>query len=363
MSNNFHFLKLDAIRGFAAIIVLLYHCVGQLQIAGINIGAVFRFGQEGVIIFFILSGFLIEYTTNRSGTIKGGEYFTKRFLRIYPVLVMALAAIYVIECMTAGQLVAIPWRDLVGTVFMLDDNAYKPNAFCAPVWGDGALWSLTYEVWFYILYFPLMRLIPQPKQTHVVGCLGIAAALANCLWPSLPLRILIYLPIWWLGVDMARSYRARTLSLWSIRAILTYLSVITLIFVPAVFHLYVSGHFSFTNHHVYVFRHLAAGLWLTGGIFAWRYFNYIGFSFTVGLFSIVAPFSYALYILHMKTLMGAEYLSFLPNPYVELTAYIMVTFGLAWLIECKAYPVIRRYLYPVIYRAFTKKEWKREPAA
>jgi hypothetical protein len=47
--------KLEAVRGLAALYVVLFHALPQkIYLLGINIGVFFRFGPEAVIIFFVL---------------------------------------------------------------------------------------------------------------------------------------------------------------------------------------------------------------------------------------------------------------------------------------------------------------------
>jgi peptidoglycan/LPS O-acetylase OafA/YrhL len=45
------------------------------------------------------------------------------------------------------------WNTLLGNIFMLQDViSLKPNVISAVYMGNGVLWSLSYEWWFYILY-------------------------------------------------------------------------------------------------------------------------------------------------------------------------------------------------------------------
>lgn len=54
--------KLEAIRGFAAVYVVLHHVLPKtIMMYGINLAVFFRFGQEAVILFFLLLGFVIHY--------------------------------------------------------------------------------------------------------------------------------------------------------------------------------------------------------------------------------------------------------------------------------------------------------------
>jgi peptidoglycan/LPS O-acetylase OafA/YrhL len=79
-----HLEKLDVIRGFAAVYVVLYHFFGQVKLLpNIVEKVIFSFGQEAVILFFLLSGFVIYVFVERSSKITFSSYFIKRFIRIY----------------------------------------------------------------------------------------------------------------------------------------------------------------------------------------------------------------------------------------------------------------------------------------
>ena len=59
--------RLEALRGFAALYVVFFHILPQkIYLLGLDIGALFRFGPEAVIVFFVLSGFVIKYTYEKS---------------------------------------------------------------------------------------------------------------------------------------------------------------------------------------------------------------------------------------------------------------------------------------------------------
>lgn len=82
--------KLEAIRGFAAIYVVFYHLFASgIVIFGVNLSFLFRFGQEAVILFFLLSGFVIYHSFIKSKDHSNFKvFFWKRFLRIYIPLII-----------------------------------------------------------------------------------------------------------------------------------------------------------------------------------------------------------------------------------------------------------------------------------
>jgi peptidoglycan/LPS O-acetylase OafA/YrhL len=50
----------------------------------------FRFGQEAVMLFFLLSGFVIYYSFSLGKDKSFQGYFQRRWLRIYPIFIFAL---------------------------------------------------------------------------------------------------------------------------------------------------------------------------------------------------------------------------------------------------------------------------------
>ena len=81
--------KVEMARGFAAFYVLTYDIFesvsGKLGLAGVAL----RFGPEAVMLFFVISGFVIAYSVAQK-EMKFREYFVRRFRRIYPLFLVAL---------------------------------------------------------------------------------------------------------------------------------------------------------------------------------------------------------------------------------------------------------------------------------
>ena len=87
------FALLDALRGVTALYVVIHHFFGYTNLKNVTYSAIrfpFRFGQEAVIIFFIMSGFLISVATYKANGLTWKEYFLKRFIRIYPIFISVL---------------------------------------------------------------------------------------------------------------------------------------------------------------------------------------------------------------------------------------------------------------------------------
>ena len=84
-SSSARLSQLDAIRGVAALMVVLYHYTMQYQkFLGVDYGVSFAFpwGWLGVHFFFMMSGFVIFMTLCRTAT--GADFLVSRFSRLFP---------------------------------------------------------------------------------------------------------------------------------------------------------------------------------------------------------------------------------------------------------------------------------------
>ena len=114
--------QLEAVRGFAAFYVLLHHISSSyLGLKHTVWGFPFRFGQEGVLIFFLLSGFVIYYAhgPQRETGNDFTTYLVKRGRRIYPIFGLSLLLAWLIQCLNAHGLLPVKLGSLAGNLFML----------------------------------------------------------------------------------------------------------------------------------------------------------------------------------------------------------------------------------------------------
>ena len=202
-------LRLEAVRGLAAFYVVLHHTLPHSYgIAGFNAGVLLRFGQEAVILFFLLSGFVIPYSYRLGSDKSFKRYFQSRFYRIYIPLFFALIISYLSFSCNAGSLQNIDVKTLIGNLFMLQDWGFaRPNVIVGSYMDNGPLWSLSYEWWFYMLYFPIANLkMSTTVRDRMVFCAAIGFAMLYIVLPQYFVRIGMYLAIWWVGVRLADAY-------------------------------------------------------------------------------------------------------------------------------------------------------------
>jgi len=342
--------KLEALRGFAALYVVFFHTLPQkIFLWGINVGTIFRFGPEAVIVFFVLSGFVIKYTYQKSADKSFKYYFTRRFIRLYIPLFFIFLLGYLIKCYSEGALANPEWKTLLGNIFMLQDViSQKPNVISAAYMGNGVLWSLSYEWWFYMLFFALATYINSEKLNKWVNILVLVAAASYVIYPFMVNRLAMYFAIWWIGVRFAETYIKG--EQFSIRSIMPYAYVLFGITAILALNLYI--HFDYTKIYSYPLvaypfielRHFVFAIMVMFGAIIWKNLNWYGFNALFGVFKYLAPCSYVIYISHHYLVVEATYLHFIGNTIIEYSLYIVLMIVFSYLLEVVVYNRIRKLL-------------------
>lgn len=236
--------SLDALRGLLATYVLLGHCRWLLWAGNSDWGqhshswwssflayasASLRYGHEAVIIFFVLSGFFIHLRASKqlakSQTFQFNviNFFQRRCHRLVPPYIFAL---------TLTAILDVAGRSLYPTLYcgltgdpLLDQSFLKkdfsvasilpaifmlPSSFGKDFGTNGPLWSLAYEVIYYLLYplwLSFRRLGALPAYFAGVGF----AVLANFFLPGFVSQVLIHYPIWLSGAAISEILAKKAL--------------------------------------------------------------------------------------------------------------------------------------------------------
>ena len=168
-------IALDVVRVVAALLVVMQH-VGPYHFA--FLGPLNRLGQEAVMIFFLLSGFVIYANEhNRLHDLKG--YYLRRMRRIYPTFLIALFVTALIAYANGTLARDFSWWELWGNLAALQDiSALKPGVIVSPFLGNDPLWSLSHEIFFYAV-FPVVIFLATVK---IILQLGDRNRLRHELW-------------------------------------------------------------------------------------------------------------------------------------------------------------------------------------
>lgn len=155
-----------------------------------------RLGHEAVIVFFVLSGYLVGGKLLRrcmDGSFSTADFVRDRFTRIYTPLVPAVVLTAACVWMAYGSLQPDFAREAAGNLLQLQ------GIFVPPLTGNAPLWSLGYEIWFYALAGGLGALYMHLRTP--LGPTGITLALvavAVSTWALLRLEI-TYTLCWLVG--------------------------------------------------------------------------------------------------------------------------------------------------------------------
>src|SRR5262245_4752119 len=139
---------LEWIRGCAAFYVVLSH---YFRIDGLaeRVGpfaAFLQFGTEAVIVFFLLSGAVIRLSVESRPKLRL-EFLRSRAIRILPLFWFAVAFTLFVQWVSPQP--ADSWDIVAGNLFMLQT---WEGFIVRPVLFDNALWSLSFEAFFYVCY-------------------------------------------------------------------------------------------------------------------------------------------------------------------------------------------------------------------
>ena len=147
---------LDGFRGLAILLVMLFHAyVPRPDVYPYgDIYAefpLFKLGWLGVQLFFLISGFVIFMTLDKTQTFK--RFLFKRWLRLFPAMLIASILIYSTLPIFHERPDGIPpniWSILPGLTFTLPTWWSKLLGFDIPLM-ESAFWSLYVEVKFYVI--------------------------------------------------------------------------------------------------------------------------------------------------------------------------------------------------------------------
>jgi peptidoglycan/LPS O-acetylase OafA/YrhL len=177
MSLNRDDNRFDILRLVAAWLVLFSHCYplggrAQNEPLASTLG-IDTLGGVGVAIFFVLSGYLVTISLERSPSLR--EFARRRALRIFPGLVaICLLCVLVLGPLLTTLPQSVYWRHSMTWDYLKTASAWLvkyplPGVFAdnpAPHAVNGSLWSLPYEIRCYIV-LALVSLVPGSLRLKV----------------------------------------------------------------------------------------------------------------------------------------------------------------------------------------------------
>ncbi|GAB2561071.1 hypothetical protein GCM10027167_80320 [Nocardia heshunensis] len=165
---------LDALRGVAALAVVIQHCSIELWPGFARISAeYFELGQFGVFAFFLVSGFIIPASLERGRSL--GAFWVGRFFRLLPPFWACLIVAMILSA--AGRYTLSP-NFLSAPVWHLATNATMVHLFLFSSPREDLViviaWTLAYELVFY-MFVSLLFLGRLNRRSVPVAVLAIGA--------------------------------------------------------------------------------------------------------------------------------------------------------------------------------------------
>lgn len=240
-----HFYALDAIRGIAAIIVVLYHWqffyyANDTYVQGAYektalpwysyLSIFYTDGMVAVDLFFLLSGFIFFWLyADRIATrqINFRKFITYRVSRLYPIHFVTLILVAVLQWLmlkNVGHYFIIQYNDsyhfLLNLLFMQNWGFEKGPSF------NGPSWSVSVEVFLYFLFFAICYLKLQKKKLLLFLLIPLGAfiqyhnsLIGKGMFTFFLGALVYYLYVWMMKDNRAKKYLPTltiiTLVLWA----------------------------------------------------------------------------------------------------------------------------------------------------
>ncbi len=191
--NKITSLYLDLTRFLAAITVIISHAHYD-RLHGDWLPAFGLSGSDAVIIFFVLSGYVIAHVSlKREKTL--ADYTISRFARLYSVVVPAIIVTVIADQIGISiqpELYSGPWfEDSYPAIRVFGSLLYLNELWFISIrtFSNGPFWSINYEFWYYVVF---------AIAFYLKGNLRLFLLVITCL--LIGPKILFMLPIWGIGV-------------------------------------------------------------------------------------------------------------------------------------------------------------------
>ncbi|MEU9879222.1 acyltransferase family protein [Streptomyces phaeochromogenes] len=165
---------LDALRGIAALVVVLDHSSYSFMAEfRRELMPEFNTSRYGIMVFFLVSGYIIPASLERRGCVR--TFWIGRIFRVYPLWAAVVMAILAVDFLGIAEM-----RDLGGQsavtvtvahITLLQELLGTPNLLLV-------LWTLSYEMAFYLLVVALFTIRLHQRSAAVAVTLAVLAAVS-----------------------------------------------------------------------------------------------------------------------------------------------------------------------------------------
>ncbi|MFE1286880.1 acyltransferase family protein [Streptomyces sp. NPDC058751] len=173
---------LDALRGIAALLVVFDHSsyTFMADFRG-ELMPYFNTSRYGIMVFFLVSGYIIPSSLERRGCVR--TFWIGRIFRVYPLWAAVVTVLLTLNTLGIAEI-----RDFgpqstttvaVAHITMLQELLGTPSLLLV-------LWTLSYEMSFYLLVVALFTVRLHRRSAVVAGILAVLAAGSVAAGVALP---------------------------------------------------------------------------------------------------------------------------------------------------------------------------------
>jgi peptidoglycan/LPS O-acetylase OafA/YrhL len=316
---------LDSIRGFAACLVMLQHTLYQSGLLGSDLTRLTGFiptwlelGETGVVAFFIVSGFVIPLSLEKTNDFR--LFWVHRALRIYPLYALIYCTTLLFRHAGGIHSALDLFENIVAHALFIQEYLKVPGFV-------GGSWTLSLEVVWYIVVSSLF-LVGLNKATRLIvtGAVGLSI-LAQCACAigfHLPMGRISMLVCCVLGLEFYRYFTDE-------HRRLEFGIILIILLMTIALNLYV-GLKLFPSPHPTASFQMAANSWILAGvIFSVPYFSRSSSIWMNPYFDFLGRISYSIYLVHPVVLYVLSFFD------VHGMSLLLITFTITILMSAVTY--------------------------
>lgn len=173
MGGQLHSIQI--LRAAAAMAVVLFHLGDSLaRNFGLFPSNPFPAGSDGVDVFFVISGFIMCYTTAGVDQRSPADFAMKRAARIIPIYYLMTLVLFAVGLVMPSLLASgsATFEQLAKSLLFIPYE--RANGAVAPVLFLG--WTLNYEMFFYAIFTIALIVAPRFRIQFVLAAMGALTA-------------------------------------------------------------------------------------------------------------------------------------------------------------------------------------------